>query len=141
MMTRPSLTTIERVLDIAVVTGAFATIPLTLFLEQDFNWAWLQVVDWTVWGVFLAEFVFRVIWGKVDHGQKLFLFTVVAVSFPALPAILGLVRVVGVTAWGIGGLRAILGRRSMVYVGALSILIILAGGGGIALLEPETVHG
>jgi len=159
MMTRPSLTKIERVLDIAVVTGAFATIPLTLFLEQDFNWAWLQVVDWTVWGVFLAEFVFRVIWGKVDHGQKLFLFTVVAVSFPALPAILGLVRVVrivrvirvsrvlrlarvvGATAWGIGGLRAILGRRSMVYVGALSILIILAGGGGIALLEPETVHG
>jgi voltage-gated potassium channel len=84
---------------------------------------------------------------------------VVAVSFPALPAILGLVRVVrivrvirvsrvlrlarvvGVTARGIEGLRAVLGRTSMVYIGALSILIILAGGGGIALLEPETVRG
>jgi voltage-gated potassium channel len=29
----------------------------------------------------------------------------------------------------------------MVYVGTLSVLIILAGGGGIALLEPETAHG
>jgi voltage-gated potassium channel len=146
-------------LDIAVVTGAFATIPLTLFLEQGFSWAWLPVVDWTVWGVFLAEFVFKVIWGKVDRGQKLFLLTVVAVSFPALPAILGLVRVVrlvrvirvsrvlrlarvvGVTARGIEGLRTVFGRTSVVYIGALSILIILAGGGGIALLEPETVHG
>lgn len=29
----------------------------------------------------------------------------------------------------------------MIYVGTLSVLVILTGGGGIALLEPETVHG
>jgi voltage-gated potassium channel len=150
---------IERILDAAVVAGAFATIPLTLLLEQGWKGHWIRVTDWVVWSVFAAELVFKVLRRKVDCRHTLFLVTVVVLSFPALPALLGLarvarlvrvvrvsrflrlVRIVGVTAWGIEGLRAVLGRKSMIYVGSISILVLLAGGGGIVLVEPETARG
>jgi voltage-gated potassium channel len=78
---------------------------------------------------------------------------VVVLSFPKLPAILGLVRLarlarvfralrlVTVVARGIGALRAILGRRGVLHVSAVTLLIIIAGGGALALLEPQTVKG
>jgi voltage-gated potassium channel len=159
VMARPILAKIGQALDVAVVVGAFATIPLTLSLEQGAVAPWTHLADWAVWAVFLAEFVFKTVFIKVGFRQRLFLAAVVALSFPALPALLGLVRVLrairvvrasralrlirvmGATAWGVEAIRAVLGRRSMVYVSALCVLIILAGGGGIALLEPETAHG
>jgi voltage-gated potassium channel len=152
-MARPLLARIESVLNTAVIAGAFATIPLTLLLEEGRRGAWIQAADWLVWSIFLAEFAFRVVWRKVGYRQALFLAAVVVLSFPLLPTLLGLVRivrlsrvlrlvrVVGATAWGIEGLRAVLGRKSVIHVGAISILVIVASGGGIALLEPQTVHG
>jgi voltage-gated potassium channel len=158
-MARPWLTRLEKTLDVAVVIGALATVPLTLLLEQGSTASWTLVADWMVWAVFLVEFVFKTVYAKFDHRQRAFFAAIVLLSFPGLPTLLGLVRVarvvrvvrlsrslrmarvMGATAWGISAVRTILGRKSMVYVGAISVLVILAGGGGIALLEPETAHG
>lgn len=143
----------EAALDIAVIVGAFATIPITLLLEQGSHGLWIQTLDWAIWGIFLVELLFRSFWSRVGYRSSLFLAAVVILSFPLLPAALGLIRVVrlskilrlarlvGVTVRGMGGMRAVLGRRSVIYAGAISILIILAGAAGIALLEPQTVHG
>jgi voltage-gated potassium channel len=158
-MARPSLAKIDQALDVAVVLGAFATVPLTLLLEQGSDAPWTRVADWAVWAVFLAEFVFKTVFVKVGYRQSLLLAGVVLLSFPALPALLGLVRVarvvrvvrlsravrlarvMGAAARGVEAIQSVLGRKSMVYVSAVSVLIILSGGGGIALLEPETAHG
>lgn len=147
-----------RVIEIAAVIGAFATIPLTIWLEEGGSQPWLQVIDWTIWGIFLAEFISTMSL-RGARKRKFFLAALVILSFPALPSILGLVRVarllqvarvsrvlrairvVGVTAWGLDALREVLGRRGVVQVATLSAFIVLAGGGAIELLEPQTVHG
>jgi voltage-gated potassium channel Kch len=78
---------------------------------------------------------------------------VVVISFPILPSLLALVRLArlarllrllrwtGVTTWGLAGLKAILGRRGLVYLAAVTTLLILVGGSCITVLEPETVKG
>jgi voltage-gated potassium channel len=48
---------------------------------------------------------------------------------------------VGVTARGIEAIRTIFWRRGLVCVAGISGFIILAGGSGLALLEPQTVKG
>jgi voltage-gated potassium channel len=58
-----------------------------------------------------------------------------------LARFLRLLRLVGVTARAIGALRTIFWRRGVVCVVAISTFIILAGGAGLALLEPQTVRG
>jgi voltage-gated potassium channel len=42
---------------------------------------------------------------------------------------------------GLTGLRTVLGRRGLLYVASATVLIICAGGSGLALLEPQTVRG
>src|SRR5260370_32154483 len=93
-MSRRFTAKIERIIDTAVVLGSSATIPLTLLLEEGWHKAWIQSTDWLIWGVFLIEFGLKLVLGKVSGRQKLFLAGVIVVSFPALPVLLGLVRVV-----------------------------------------------
>lgn len=143
----------DLILDVAVIAGAFATIPLMVVAEHVAANAWIQTAEWAIWSVFLADFLVRTFWVETDYRQKLLMAAVVVLSFPLLPVTLGLVRVVrlsrllrlarlaGVTVWGMEGLRAVLGRQSVVYVGSASVLIVLAGGGALTILEPQTVHG
>lgn len=114
---------------------------------------WIQTFDWAIWGVFLVELLFRSFWKRVGFRTSLLLAVIVILSFPLLPAALGLVRIVrlskvlrlarlvGATGRGMAGMRSVLGRGSVIYAGAISILILLAGAAGISLLEPQTVHG
>ena len=146
----------QTVLDFAVVFGALATIPLTVFQEQGVkSWA-LLTVDWAVWGIFALEFLFLVVFSPRAHvlaASTAIKLAVVVISFPVLPSLLALVRLArlarllrllrltSVTTWGLAGLKAILARRGLAYVAAVTALIILVGGGCIAILEPETVKG
>lgn len=142
-----------RALDALIVIGALATIPLTLLLEQRASGLWITALDWLVWGVFAFEFIARALLAPARWKQHLFSFGVVALSFPLLPAILGLVRLArlvrtfrllrltGAAIRGFTDLRAIFSRKGLVGLAALSLFLILAGGGGLALLEPQTVRG
>jgi voltage-gated potassium channel len=142
-----------RVLDALIVIGALATIPLILLLEQRESGLWITALDWLVWGIFAFELIARALLAPARWKQHLFSFGVVALSFPLLPAILGVVRLArlvrtirllrltGAAIRGFTDLRAIFSRRGLVGVAALSFFLILAGGGGLALLEPQTVHG
>ncbi len=50
-------------------------------------------------------------------------------------------RLTSVTTWGLAGLKAIWGRRGLVYLAAATALLILVGGSCITVLEPGTVKG
>jgi voltage-gated potassium channel len=145
-----------RGLEALVVIGAIATIPLTILLEEHERGAVVEIADWMVWCIFAVEFA-ATVWvnrRSKDLGRRAVLpLAVVVLSFPMLPAILGLVRLarlarvfralrlVAVVSRGIGALRVILARRGVLYVSAVTLLVIIAGGGALALLEPQTVKG
>ncbi len=145
-----------RTLEIAVLAGAVVTIPLTLLGEGNPAEKWVQIADWTVWVVFLLEYVAMV---TVSSERTAYVkrhplnLVVIVCSYPGLPVIFGLIRLarlarflrllrlMTVTARAIEALRIIVWRRSVVCVAGVSTLIILAGGTSLTLLEPQTVKG
>ncbi len=144
------------ILDWAVLTGAFATIPLTVLQERGDRSHALDSLDWLVWGVFAIEFLFIMSPGSRVQIRSLATaadLAVVLLSFPLLPNLLGLVRLTrvvrllrltrltAVTLLAVTALKEILGRRGLVYTVAITALLILVGGGCLAILEPETVKG
>src|SRR6266567_1343806 len=148
-----------RTLEAVVLVGALATIPLTLLGEENPPAKWIQTADWVVWAVFLLEYLVmvaieteRVAYIKRNPLNPL----VVVASYPSLPAVFGLVRLarlarltrflrlfrlMSVTVRAVEALRIIFWHRGMVCVAAISSLIILGGGAGLTLLEPQTVRG
>ena len=143
-------------LEAAVVVGALATIPLIVLQERGLDSRILDAVDWTVWVVFVIDFLFILSSSPVIQLRKLSTATdlaVVVLSFPPLPNLLALVRLArivrllrltrltAVAILGLTALKEILGRRGLVYVVAITTLLILVGGGCLSILEPETVKG
>jgi voltage-gated potassium channel len=143
-------------LDAAVVLGALATIPLTVLQERGTHSLALDALDWTVWAIFVIEFLFILSIAPRVQLRKLSTvadFAVVVLSFPLLPNLLALVRLArvvrllrltrltAVAVLGVAALKEILGRRGLVYVVAITTLLILVGGGCLSILEPETVKG
>lgn len=159
MTSAPPITSHSRfrsVLDVAIVLGSLATIPLTVLQEHGTRSPALNTMDWAVWSVFAIEFLFIVSLGprvQILKPSTAADFAVVLFSFPLLPNLLALVRLArlarmlrlarlaGVTARGLAALKEILGRRGVLYTVAITSLLILVGGGCLSILEPETVKG
>lgn len=145
-----------RILEVAVVAGALATIPLTLLGEANPVPSWVGIADWLVWAVFFAEYFVMVLSAtepsKYVKRNPLDL-AVIVLSYPQLPVLFGLfrlarlarilrlLRLVGATARAVESLRGILCRRGLVGVILISGFVILAGGAALTLLEPQTVRG
>jgi voltage-gated potassium channel len=147
---------IGALLELAVLVGALATIPLTILQEQGAKSITLDAIDWAIWVTFAIEFMFVV--STARRVQIVNLTTagrlaVVVLSLPVLPNLLALVRLArlvrllrllrltGVTALGVSALKVILGRRGLVHISAVTALLILGGGGALSILEPQTVKG
>ncbi len=140
-------------LDVAVVMAAVATIPLTVLQEHGVNSFELAVTEWLVWGTFALEFLVFVASSPrtlVFRFSTVGRLAVVALSFPPLPNFLALaslarlfrlLRLTGVTARGLSGLKEVLGRRGLLHVTAITVLLVLAGGACLSILEPQTVKG
>jgi len=146
---------LQRAFEGAVLVGALATIPLTVLLEHETT-TWVRVLDWVVWAVFLLEYSGMVV---VSSDRAAYIrhnplnLAVIVISYPGLPTLFGLVRLarlarflrlfrlLGVTARAVEALHAVFWRRGVVFIAAISLLVILAGGAGLAILEPQTVHG
>lgn len=150
---QPGPRAFERGLEALVVLAALATIPLTVAQEQAVADPLLAVADWVVWAVFLIEYVIMMALtpSRWAYARRNWLSVVVIVlSFPALPNLLEfvrlarlgrLLRLILITIRGLKALRVVLGRPGLVYVGAVSAVVILGGGGAVVVLEPETVKG
>jgi voltage-gated potassium channel len=147
---------LKRLLEIAVLGGALATIPLTVALEEHPGVSWIQTTDWAIWAIFVLEFAVGIATtrARLEYvRQNPLNLAVIVFSFPLLPVLLGLVRVVravrflrlfrlaGVAARSMIELRTVLARRGLLYVASGAFVLVLAGGAGLALLEPQTVRG
>jgi voltage-gated potassium channel len=142
--------------DWTLILAALATIPLIVLQEQGAKSRALDTMDWVLWGVFALEFLVFVSLAPRSQSARLGTIgklTVVVLSLPLLPNLLGLVRLArlarlfrlmrltGVTARALAAMKEILGRRGLVYVTAITTLLILVGGGCLSILEPQTVKG
>jgi voltage-gated potassium channel len=147
---------VRAVSDWTLVLAALATIPLIVLQEQGAKSRALDTVDWAGWSIFALEFLLFV--SLAPKAQSFGLATVaklavVVLSLPLLPNLLGLVRLArlarlfrllrltGVTARALAAMKEILGRRGLVYITAITTLLILVGGGCLSILEPQTVKG
>jgi voltage-gated potassium channel len=143
-------------LEVAVILAALVSVPLTIVEVNGQNGASFQVADWTIWAVFAVEYVLAFILAE-DRRRYLIgawlPLLVVVVSFPLLPSLFALarlarlvrlLRLMRLTAFGarlVPALKSTLGRRGLVYVVALFVLLIVMAGAIMSLVEPQTVKG
>jgi voltage-gated potassium channel len=155
-MTRSSAQTIQKALYWAAVLAAIATIPVVLAEQEGHTGILFDTANWTLWSVFAVEYgvglaVARDRWHYFRTNP--FGLAIVVLSFPLLPSILGfarlarlvnllrLMRLLVASARGVRVLGTALGRRGLGYLAILTVILILAAGAVMSILEPDTVKG
>lgn len=144
---------LERLLEFAVILAALATIPLVIAHERGARDLLIDLGLWAVWAVFVAEYVILLGFAPDRLGyvrQNWLNLAVIVVTFPLLPALFDVLRflrlmrvvvvVVLVVVDGVRVLRQVFNRQGLVYMAIFSGFILVAGGGLMALIEPDTVH-
>ncbi|MBO0701739.1 MAG: two pore domain potassium channel family protein [Candidatus Dormibacteraeota bacterium] len=158
-MARRHLTglTFERTVELLAVTGAFATIPLTV-IEWDHESLLTDGLDSLIWAIFVVETF--VLWRRARRGGGGWFWVgvsafVCVVSCPAwlvifrqfedlagltrLLRVARLVRLGGVGFIGFPALRRIV-RPGLIYVAGLTGLLIVIAAGIFTLVEPGVHH-
>jgi voltage-gated potassium channel len=140
----------------AIVIGTLATIPIIILLDQGVDTPWVRAADWIVWGIFVAEYVIEIVCAlsRGEYARRNWVSPIViALSFPPLPNLLAAVRVArlarllrfsrvaGTTIRGLTELRSVLVRRGLVYVGLMTLILILGGAAALELVEPQAIRG
>jgi len=143
-------------LNLAVVVGTLATIPIVILQERGLHSPWITVADWGVWTIFLIEYTVETALSpeRGKYLRKNWLSPLVLIfSFPLLPDLLGTVRLArlvrmfrfarlaGVTLRGLMELRVVLSHRGLLFVAMTTLVLVLAGGAGLELVEPRTTQG
>jgi len=143
-------------LEVLVILAALVSVPLTIVEVNGQNDLSFQVADWAIWAVFAIEYVLA--FALARRRRRYFAtawlsLLVVVVSFPLLPAVFAVVRLarlmrllrlVRLAAFGarlVPALKSTLGRRGLVYVLALFVLLVVMAGAVMSLVEPQTVKG
>lgn len=160
MQLPPNLMTPARVvlarLEVAVIFAALLSLPLTIVEINGQQGAPYQLADWTIWAVFAAEYLLAL--ALADNRRRFVVsawlpLLVVVISFPLLPSVFAairmarlmrLLRLVRLIAFGarlVPALRSTIGRRGLVYVLALFVLLIVMAGAIMSVVEPQTVKG
>lgn len=147
---------VELILDVALVIAAVATIPLAIAQAGGRTDAWLEAADWAVWAVFAVQFSVMLLLAadrfRYVRGNWLGPLVIV-LSFPLLPDVLNVLRLAGfarvipllqlpaTTTRGARALRNSLIRPGVVGIIVAALFLVVAGGGLLAALEPQTVRG
>jgi voltage-gated potassium channel len=143
-------------LEIAVILAALLSLPLTIVEINGQQGVSFLVADWIIWSAFVAEYLLAL--GLADNRPRFvrsawLSLLVVLISFPLLPSVLAVVRLarvirllrlVRLVAFGarlVPALRSTIGRRGLVYVLALFLLLIVMAGATMSVVEPQTVKG
>ncbi len=139
-----------------MVLAAMATVPIIVLQEQGNPDPLVALADWVAWSVFAVDYVVLLALSadRSTYVRSNWLAAaIVLLSFPAAPPLLAtlrlarlsrvfrLLRLVLVAARFTQGLRIALGRPGLAYVAGVSGMLILAAGGLLTILEPETVKG
>ena len=137
----------------SVIIAGLATIPLVILEERGASFAWLPMADWAIWLVFAASLALCTFYAE---NRSAYLrrhpidIAVVVLSFPMLPSLLALtrlirvvrvLRVAAIAARSIPALKATIGRRELLYVCSICVILVIAAAGTLVILEPDTVGG
>ena len=146
----------RRVADVLVVIAAMVSVPLTIAELHGNEEPIVLALDWAIWAVFVGDAALIAYaapdWRSgVRRGWLAFL--LVALTFPAAPALLHglrlvrllrivrLLRLAFVAARAVRVVKRTLGHTGFLYVAAVNAVVIAAGAGAIAAGEPEVVKG
>ena len=145
---------VARLLTSATIVAALSTIPLSVAHERGAaDHPLVLAGDWAVWAVFFAEFtvLFFLTSERRSYARRSwFNLIIIVLTFPLLiPALeilrlarlARLARVVLVAWWGFRELDSVLGRRGLLHVVTITGVLIVAGGGLMSIIEPQTFHG
>jgi voltage-gated potassium channel len=143
-------------LQLVVILAALITIPLTLVEVNGQSGDAFQVADWAIWSVFVGEYLLALVLAKSRRRYLVAAWLpllVVVVSFPLLPAafaltrlarlsrLFRLVRLIAFAARAVPAIRSTLGRRGLLYLVAVFLMLILVAGAVMSVAEPLTVKG
>ena len=146
----------RRWFEVPVLGAALLVIPV-LFIEEYSTTGWLLIVagtaNWLIWAAFAAEFtvVIYLAEDRVAYARKAWLdLLIVVVSFPLLPELLAVSRLVRLARLsrvlrmlrlfpilirGLSALSRLFKKRGLGYVSFVFVLVALATGGLFALFE------
>ena len=152
--------TIEQLdyfLELPVILAVLATVPLTIVQLEGDSSPVIVALDWSIWLVFVLELAVATLrWRRQIHRKEWLSIAVVVLSFPAFPQVLAfsrlarlvrlvrllrLTRLVLVASRGLVAVREILFARGLIYLLAATLILIVAGGGLLSILEPQTANG
>jgi voltage-gated potassium channel len=148
---------LHAISEASVIIAAIATIPVIIVQRGGTPPTWVLIADWAIWLVFAGALALGTYYAE---DRKVYLrnqpidIAVVVLSFPLLPSLLALtrlirmvrfirvIRVARVMAVGvraIPALKATVGRRELLYVCSLSVILLITASVTLVVLEPDTV--
>ena len=136
--------------------AAIVSVPLTIAELHGNEDPIVLALDWAIWAVFVADAAL-IGYSAPDWRTAIrrgwLAFVLVALTFPAAPALLHglrwvrllrivrLLRLAFVAARAVRVVKRTLGHTGFLYVAAVNAVVIAAGAGAIAAVEPEVVKG
>ena len=146
----------RRATDLLVVIAAMVSVPLTIAELNGNEDPVVLALDWAIWAAFVADAAL-IGYSAPDWRTRLrrgwLAYLLVALTLPAAPALLHglrwvrLLRVVRLLRLAFVAARAVhvakrtIGHKGFIYVAAVNAVVIAAGAGAIAAVEPEVVKG
>jgi voltage-gated potassium channel len=143
-------------LEPVVILAALLTIPLTVVEVKGQSGVAFTLTDWALWSIFVVDYA-ACLAAASDRrhyvAQDWLGLLVVVVSFPVLPAAFALVRasrlvrfirvtrLIGISTRALSAIKATLGRRGVLYVAGVLLLLIAVAGALMSIVEPQTVKG
>ncbi len=139
---------VESFLYALVVLACLITIPLIFYQWQGASSRLLIALDWSIWSVFVAEYgvlLMRAPDRRRFIAENWLNAGIIALSFPQLPAIMGIVRLVRLTrvlrlflvaAKGLHTMKLVLSQKSFVYVLSVTALLVVVAAQILHMVEP-----
>ena len=139
---------VESCLYVLVVIACFVTIPVIFYEGQGVNSPLLTAADWTIWAIFVIEYGVLLILARdrKHYARKNWLSaSIIVLSFPQLPAVMGFIRLVRLTRIlllflvAVKGLRTIklaVSQKSFVYVLGATVFLVMVAAQLLHMFEP-----
>ncbi|HET7768404.1 MAG TPA: potassium channel family protein [Chloroflexota bacterium] len=146
----------RRALDVLVVLAAMVSVPLTIAELHGNEEPIVLALDWAIWAVFVADAAL-IGYTALDWRTRLrrgwVAYLLVLLTFPAAPTLLHglrlvrllrivrLLRLAFVAARAVRVVKRTLGHRGFLDVALVNAVVIAAGAGATAAVEPDVVKG
>ena len=146
----------RRATDLLVIVAAMVSVPVTIAELYGNEDPVVLALDWAIWVAFVFDAAL-IGYAAPDWRTRFrrgwVAYLLVALTLPAAPALLHglrwvrllrivrLLRLAFVAARAVHVVKRTIGHKGFIYVAAVNAVVIAAGAGAIAAVEPEVVKG